>query len=59
MAISTIYAGFTESFGFSTITTVLNIPIGIQELVLAVWLIVRGFNPLPADSRATKARSDE
>ena len=39
-----MYAGFTQEFGFSTVNNVLNIPIGVQEMVLAVWLIVKGFN---------------
>jgi len=43
--VATVYAGFTQDFGFSTVNTVLNIPIGVQEMVLAVWLIVKGFNP--------------
>jgi hypothetical protein len=43
--VATVYAGFTQEFGFSTVNTVLNIPIGVQEMVLAVWLIVKGFNP--------------
>ena len=30
---------------FSTIHVVLNFPIGLQEMVMAVWLIVKGFNP--------------
>ena len=42
--VATVYAGFTQEFGFSTVNTVLNIPIGVQEMVLAVWLIVKGFN---------------
>ena len=59
--IATCYSGFTQDFGFSTVNTVLNIPIGLQELVLAVWLIVKGFNAPPAvaehepASRATPA----
>ena len=43
--VATVYAGFTQDFGFSTVNTVLNIPIGVQEMVLAVWLMVKGFNP--------------
>jgi hypothetical protein len=40
---STVYSGFTQDFGFTTVNTALNIPIGLQEMVLAVWLIVKGF----------------
>jgi len=29
----------------STVHIVLNLPIGLQEMVMAVWLIVKGFNP--------------
>jgi len=41
---STVHAGFIQEFGFSTVNTALNIPILLQEMVLAVWLIVKGFN---------------
>jgi hypothetical protein len=44
MLVSTVDSGFAQDFGFTTINTVLNIPIGIQEMVLAVWLILKGFN---------------
>lgn len=55
MVVATIHSGFTQDFGFSTVTTVLNIPIGLQELVLAVWLIVRGFTISTARSVAPSA----
>ncbi len=45
--VSTCYAAFTQDFGLSTVNTALNIPIGVQELVLAVWLIVKGFDTRP------------
>jgi len=34
--VATVYSGFTQDFGFSTANTVLNIPIGLQEMVMAV-----------------------
>ena len=42
--VATLYAGFTQEFGFSTVNDVLSIPMFAQEMVLAVWLIVKGFN---------------
>lgn len=44
--VATLYSGFTQDFGFSTVNTVLNIPIGLQEMVMAVWLLVKGFDPM-------------
>jgi hypothetical protein len=41
-ALLTMY-GFIAPF--STVQIILNLPILPQELVLAVWLIVKGFNP--------------
>ena len=55
--VATVYAGFTQEFGFSSVNTVLNIPIGVQEMVLAVWLIVKGFNPSPVTSRTRLQKS--
>jgi Domain of unknown function (DUF4386) len=37
--------------------TLLILPIGVQEMVLAIWLLVKGFNPLPATSTASSASS--
>jgi hypothetical protein len=48
--VATIYAGLTQDFGFTTVNTVLNVPILLQELVLAVWLIVKGFHPSQRDA---------
>jgi hypothetical protein len=42
--VATIYAGFTQEFGFTTVNSVLSAPIGVQEMVLAVWLIAKGFD---------------
>ena len=42
--VATVYAGFTQELGFTTVNNVLNIPIGVQEMVLAVWLIAKGFS---------------
>lgn len=54
--VATLYSGFAQDFGFSTFSTALNAPIGLQEMVLAEWLIAKGFNQEPkrptAESRA-------
>jgi hypothetical protein len=42
---ATVLASFTRDFGLESAHTYLHIPIGLQELVFAVWLIVKGFNP--------------
>jgi hypothetical protein len=43
--VATVLASFTRDFGLESVDTYLHIPIGLQELVFAVWLIVKGFNP--------------
>lgn len=43
--VATVYAGFTQDFGFTIVNIVLSVPIALQEMVLAVWLIAKGFNP--------------
>jgi len=42
--VADLYIGFTQDFGFTTVNNVLHAPIGLQEMVLAVWLIAKGFN---------------
>jgi hypothetical protein len=44
---------------FSTIQVVFQAPLGLQEMALAVWLIVKGFNPSAIVSRSAKADLSE
>ncbi len=39
---------------FSTPQVILSVPIGLQEMVLAVWLIAKGFNPSAIASGSAK-----
>jgi hypothetical protein len=46
---------FSQINPFSTTPILLlSIPIGLQEMTLAVWLIVKGFNPSAIASGAAK-----
>ena len=40
---------------FSTVFILLQVPIGVQEMVFAAWLIVKGFNPSAIASGSAKA----
>ena len=42
---SVLLAMFGLFSPLSTIKTVLELPLAVQEMVMAVWLIVKGFNP--------------
>ena len=44
---SALLSLFGQVVPFSAVSVLLNLPIGVQEMVLAVWLIVKGFNPSP------------
>lgn len=54
--VAAVYAAFTQDFGFTTVNNLLSAPIGLQEMVMAVWLIVKGFN---ARALAPAAENDE
>jgi hypothetical protein len=45
---------FGQLIPFSTVFILLQLPIGLQEIVLAGWLIVKGFNPSAVVSGVSK-----
>jgi hypothetical protein len=61
--IMSIAANLLVMFDFigpiSTANDVLSIPIFLQEMVLAVWLIVKGFNPTAIASLSAKPATNE
>ncbi len=56
---SSLHKLFTQTDPFSTSTSLFSIPIGLNELVLAGWLIVKGFNPSAVEPMAAKAATSE
>jgi hypothetical protein len=57
--ISAVLVMFQVIAPFSTIQIIFQMPILPQELVLAVWLIVKGFNPSAVASGAAKTATIE
>jgi hypothetical protein len=62
-AIMTMLSALLVMYGliapFSTAQIILNLPILPQELVLAVWLIVKGFNPSAVAASSAKTAANE
>lgn len=52
---ATVLASFTHDFSLGSVNTLLNVPIGLQEMVFAVWLIAKGFNASAIAALPTKA----
>ena len=54
-AVAILIATFMATFDiFLVLAMLLVIPIGLQEQAMAIWLIVKGFNPSAIDSESAK-----
>jgi hypothetical protein len=57
--VASLFVMFRLLGPFSTWQVVLSLPIAVQEMVLAVWLLVRGFNALALASLSAKTEVNE
>ncbi len=55
---ATVVGSFTHDFGMASVNTYLSAPIGLQEMVFAVWLIAKGFNASAITSLSAKAATN-
>jgi hypothetical protein len=55
----TLFSLFNPDFVVSWVHTLLNAPIAFQEMVLAVWLIAKGFNPSIIDATSASIGVNE
>ena len=57
-AILLILVNLLEVMGIVSASMILYLPIILNEVVLAIWLIVKGFNPSAIDPGAAKTEED-
>jgi hypothetical protein len=58
-AILLLALGLLRMFGFSPTSAFFTLPIAINEMVLAIWLIAKGFNPSAIASGSAKTDINE
>jgi hypothetical protein len=59
MIVTSMLVMFRLITPMSTAQVILAIPIGVQEMVLAIWLIVKGFSPSAIGSLSAKTQLGE
>ena len=57
MLVAGVFRMYGESAS-STLSVVLTLPLGVNEMALAVWLIIKGFNNQPARSGAAPREAE-
>jgi hypothetical protein len=56
---TTLFTAFNPGFSSESLHTILNLPIGLQEMFLAVWLIAKGFNSSEIVSLSAKTATNK